>query len=588
MTTTTGSFNVARPPIAAPNEPAAFCAGSARLHNQRGQTSEMISEAWRLFGPLWKLVAAGTAISILGGLSTAWLLVTINGGLHSGGEIAWSLAGTFALLCFLSGCGTALAGAINTAVGQRIVATLRKDIALRIVRTPVAAIEHAGPHRLLVTLTSDVDTISAFLFNFATYAVALAITIGSFVYLLLISKIVFALSFVAIVIGTLVNLLSHRAWLHDFEGMRVTQDDLYQHYRAITEGAKELKMSRDRRADVVGRGLWSSIDRIALLKNRAMRRYWAADAAGATVYFVAIGILLALQHLLPISAAELSAAVIILLYAKAPVEQIASALPAFDQARVSFGRIAALAAEFLRSEPDLIVDAGARSPATTFRSLELRGVQYAFPKSDGVAPFVLGPVNLTIASGEMVFIVGANGSGKTTLIKLLLGLYEPKAGEVLFNGTRVTPSTRDDYRQLFSAIFADYFLFESPPANRFLWRDYRPLIEKMEIAHKVTMNENQLSILDLSAGQRKRLALVYTYLENRPVLVTDEWAADQDPAFRRIFYEELLPDLKRQGKTLIVISHDDRFFAIADRVLRMKDGQLVEDTGCETRRSAAR
>src|SRR5262249_25238012 len=101
----------------------------------------MIWEAWRLFGPLWKLVALGAAIGIVGGLSTAWLLVTINRGLHSGGQMAWSLVVTFALLCVLSGCGTALAGAINTVVGQRIIAILRKDIAARIVRTPVAAIE---------------------------------------------------------------------------------------------------------------------------------------------------------------------------------------------------------------------------------------------------------------------------------------------------------------------------------------------------------------------------------------------------------------------------------------------------------------
>jgi putative ATP-binding cassette transporter len=557
------------------------------LHNQRGRTSDMISEGWRLFGPLWKLIALGTAIGILGGLSTAWLLVTINSGLHAGGKIAWSLAGTFALLCFLSGCGTALAGGINTALGQKIVAILRKDIASRIVRTPIAVIESAGPHRLLVTLTSDVETISAFLFSFAGYTVAIAITIGSFAYLFLISKIVFAVSFVAIVIGTVVYILSHRAWVREFEGMRVAHDDLYKQYRAITEGAKELKMSRDRRADVVGLRLWGSIDRIASLKNRAMQRFWVADAAGSTIYFVAIGVLLAFQHELLISAAQLSGAVIILLYAKAPVEQIASALPAFDQARISIGRIAALAAQFHRFEPNLVVDAVIPSQSRTFRSLELRGVQYAFPKNGSLEPFALGPINLTISSGEMVFIVGDNGSGKTTLLKLLLGLYEPKTGEVLLDGTRITPSTRDDYRQIFSAIFSDYFLFESLPGNCFLSRDYLPLLEKMEIAHKVTMNENQISMLDLSAGQRKRLALVYTYLENRPVLVTDEWAADQDPTFRRIFYEELLPDLKRQGKTLIVISHDDRFFGIADRILRMKDGQLIEDRSFATRQPMA-
>ena len=141
-------------------------------------------------------------------------------------------------------------------------------------------------------------------------------------------------------------------------------------------------------------------------------------------------------------------------------------------------------------------------------------MRYTYPENESRAPFVLGPVNLKIASGEIVFIVGSNGSGKTTLLKLLLGLYEPQSGEVLVDSACVTPSTRDDYRQLFSVIFSDYFLFDSVPGNSLLLQDYLALLEKMEIAHRVSVTGNQLSIDNLSSGQRKRLALVHTYLEN--------------------------------------------------------------------------
>lgn len=547
------------------------------MNDKGGQPKEALREAWRLFGPLWKLMTWGALIGVLGGLSTAWLLIIVNQGLHSGTSIPWSLLATFCILCVLSGCGSAIAGAVNTVIGQQIVSRLRKDIARRIVRSPIAAIEAAGSHRLLTTLTSDVDTISAFLFNFAGYAVALAIALGSFVYLFLVSRLVFLLSLIAVAIGVLINIRSHRTWISDFEKVRVEQDELYKLYRAVTEGNKELKMNRPRRGHIVGHKLFQVIDRIALLKNRAMRLYWISDAAGSTIYFVVIGLLLAIRHELPISDAELSGAVIILLYAKAPIEQIAGALPVFDQARISCWRIAALSAEIERPEPGIdLLNSAPISSQQLLRSIELRDVCYEFPPKAGVAPFRLGPINLRIAAGEMIFVVGDNGSGKTTLLKLLLGLYEPQRGELLLDGAPITTHSRDEYRQLFSVIFSDYFLFDSLSSPSSFPQGCVSFLEKLEIAHKVSLSDELHSIEALSTGQKKRLALVHAFSENRSVLVTDEWAADQDPTFRRVFYEEILPDLKSQGKTLIVISHDDRYFDVADRVIVLSDGKLNE------------
>ena len=179
--------------------------------------------------------------------------------------------------------------------------------------------------------------------------------------------------------------------------------------------------------------------------------------------------------------------------------------------------------------------------------------------------------------GEILFIVGENGSGKTTLIKLILGLYPPQTGTLFLDGAPVTDETRDAYRQHFSAVFFDYYLFDdlvlpagADPAAADAY------LETLDLAHKVTIQDGAFSTVDLSAGQRKRLALVQAYLEGRPVLVLDEWAAEQDPTFRRLFYTRLLPDLKREGRTLIVISHDDRYFDAADRVIHLNNGAIVE------------
>jgi len=185
-------------------------------------------------------------------------------------------------------------------------------------------------------------------------------------------------------------------------------------------------------------------------------------------------------------------------------------------------------------------------------------------------------LNLTIHQGEIVFIVGGNGSGKTTLAMLLLGLYEPEMGSIVLNGTSVNEANLDKYRQYFSAVFSDFHLFE-----QLLGTDRHDLsvqatryVEILNMAHKVKVVDGKFSTINLSTGQRKRLALVSSYLEDRPIYLFDEWAADQDPVFKRIFYTELLPDLKVRGKTILVITHDDAYFSCADRIIKLEDGHL--------------
>jgi putative ATP-binding cassette transporter len=273
----------------------------------------------------------------------------------------------------------------------------------------------------------------------------------------------------------------------------------------------------------------------------------------------------------------LSGFVLVLLYMKSPVQQLVAALPVIGRAQVAFKRIADLSAQFANPEPHLAIE-GPDVAQPPVERIVLRDVRYAFPAVPGSKPFELGPVDLEVNRGEILFIVGENGCGKTTLIKLLLGIYEPQCGEVLLNGNPITADRRDDYRQLFSAIFFDYYLFgDVLPAHTPAPREIDHYLERLDIAHKVVLSNGAFSTTDLSAGQRKRLALIQVYLERRPIAVFDEWAAEQDPTFRRIFYEELLPDLRRQGKTLVVVSHDDRYFHVADRCIRVDGGRLVVD-----------
>lgn len=535
----------------------------------------LFREIIRLLRPLLWVMAPATVLGAVSGLATAWLLATVNNGLHAPEGLTTGLLLQFAGLCALSIGGDAVAGIGNSIVGQKVIATLRKDISARILRAPLALVEQRRNHRLLTVLTNDVDMVSAFTFSFSGYVIALAITIGGFAYLALLSPGVFFVSAAAIAIGVAINLYSKRGWLRDYEGVRNAQDDLQKQYRAITEGAKELRLNRERSEQVHAELLSGAANRIADLKIRAMRRFWSANAANAGLFFVVIGILLAAQRPMGLSATVVSGAVLVLLYVKGPIDQAVSALPALGQAQIAFRRIAALTADF--SEPESAPPAVGQAADEPMRTIELRAVRYAFPAEDGGTSFELGPIDLTLRAGEALFIVGDNGSGKTTLIKLLLGLYTPTSGAVLLNGQPLRDADLQAYRQRFSAVFADYYLFDDLlAADAHLVERARDYLRKLELGRRVQIRDGAFTTTDLSTGQRKRLALVHAYLEQRPIMMFDEWAADQDPAFRRVFYTELLPDLKRQGKTLIVISHDDRYFDAADRIVQLRDGKIVE------------
>ncbi|MBK5304633.1 MULTISPECIES: cyclic peptide export ABC transporter [Gammaproteobacteria] len=542
--------------------------------NSRGAISEVLS----LLKPFRVVVVLSIMLGMLGGLSITALLATINNALNGEGSPPASVLVTFVSLCVLALVASTLSDIGTNHVGQRIIAGLRKSLGEKVLLAPIEQIERYRSHRLIPVLTHDVDTVSSFAFSFAPLAIAFTVTLGCLSYLAYLSLPMFALLLVALVIGTVVQYVARAKGIKGFEAAREAEDELQKHYSAIAAGAKELRIHRPRRQRMFSQRIEGTADYICNTHIRSINTFVVAKTFGSMLFFVVIGLALALQSFwLGTDKAVLSGFVLVLLYMKGPLEYLVITLPVVSRANIAFKRIADLAEQFSSPEPHLLLS-DKNTPKTVVEHLELRDVHYAFPPVDGSKPFTLGPVNLSIAQGEIVFIVGENGGGKTTLIKLLLGLYAPQGGEIILNGSPVLASNRDDYRQLFTTIFADYFLFdELVQGDQQVPEDANRYLERLEIAHKVSIRDGAFSTTDLSTGQRKRLALLNAWLEERPVLVFDEWAADQDPVFRRIFYTELLPELKYLGKTIIVISHDDRYFDVADQLVRMEAGQVISE-----------
>jgi len=309
-----------------------------------------------------------------------------------------------------------------------------------------------------------------------------------------------------------------------------------------------------------------------------MAIYTAAASWGQTLVFVVIGLVLfLLPAVMPVSHQALTGYTITLLYLMTPLQLIMNTAPNIARANISLNRVEELGISLEARGVE-----GKSPPSMGHRSwehLELVSVTHSYHVENDDNGFILGPIHMALSPGELVFITGGNGSGKTTLAKLLTGLYIPESGELRLNGEPITDENREDYRQHFSAVFSDFHLFDSLLGLEYPDLDDRArgYLTKLLLDKKVKINSGLFSTIELSQGQRKRLALLIAYLEDRPIYLFDEWAADQDPMFKEVFYYQILPELKSRGKTVIVISHDDRYYHLADRLIRLELGKIEYD-----------
>jgi putative pyoverdin transport system ATP-binding/permease protein len=541
----------------------------------KSDSRDLIRYAWRLLRPYWKLAAFATALGFVNSFAAVWLLSIIDAQLHASEPATLGVLLAFLALLIAMFVGEFGAGVGHSFVGQDVISDVRTDLVRKIILAPIDQLEQTEKHRLIAALTADVGRISGFTRGLAFFIVALCETAGCAVYMAYLSWPMFC---AAALVGFLnyvgvrqASRLAHARYAEE----RRAVDSIQKAYGGLVDGAKELRLNRRRRYRFFHDQIATDIKRIRSSTNRAEVGFQLGVALDSASFFVIAGALIGLSTW--IDKAELAQFILILMYVKGPAGQIVFSLPTFDQSLISFKNVAELSQRLRQSEQGLLASQDDSRTLGAFESLEARDLRFAFPAKEDVRPFVLGPINLRVNAGETIFIVGENGSGKTTLIKLLLGIYPPMDGRILLNGASIGDANRDDYRQYFSAIFFDFYLFERllgiDAADE---DDVRAHLARLDIAHKTSFHDGAFSTLDLSTGQRKRLALIATYLEDRPVVVLDEWAAEQDPTFRRIFYREMLPEMNRKGKTLIVVSHDDRYFDVADRILEIKDGKIVE------------
>ncbi|MDJ0838407.1 MAG: cyclic peptide export ABC transporter [Acidobacteriota bacterium] len=527
------------------------------------------------------LVILAMFAGMVTGATNTVLIGFINTALDKQGSVPSSLIWGFAGVCLLLPISRVVAQVLLTSLTQQAVFDLRMKLSRQILSSPLRRLEKHGPSKLLAILTNDIGAISGALANIPFLCMNLTIIISGLVYL-------FYLYFEA-GIGVLVAMIlavgiyakiNNIARFH-FNQARQKQDTLFEHFEGITSGTKELKLHKKRREAFLNELLRETA--MAFRKGNVMGNAWYAGA-GSLGQFMFFSIMGTLVFLLPEISPDITPSVLrgytmVLLYLTLPLDALTQVVPALQMAVISLQRVNELGLSLREADAGgqketLKVDTQEFGPE--WQKLQCKDLIHSYNTKDDEKAFTLGPINLQFTPGELVFLVGGNGSGKTSLSKILLGLYTPSEGELLLDGVPIVQENRDNYRQMFTSIFADFYLFES-----LLGIDHPRLdekateyLERLQLSRKVQIKDGTLSNLNLSQGQRKRLALLTAYLEDRPIYLFDEWAADQDPYFKGIFYHSLLPELKQRGKTVFVISHDDHYYDVADRIIKLDYGQV--------------
>lgn len=455
--------------------------------------------------------------------------------------------------------------------GQNFIFKMQRRVVKQILDTPLLKVAKVGKARILASLGSDVRNISFGLLRLPDFLQSSILILCTSAYLCYLSPQIFTLCAIwIIVVFTINNFLMMKVYSY-FRKARENDDALQNNYQNILDGHKELLINRYRaklyyedefesnarskkKNSTLGNlfnNLSSNFTNVALLALVGMEFYLALEFKWASV-------------------AEATTIALSILFLRTPLVSMIGSFPTLLLAKIALDKIAKLELD------DYKEHFGKTNFIKDWRQISFKNTSFSYDDN-----FHLNPVNLDLKKGELIFLIGKNGSGKSTFCMLLTGLFKPSEGEIFVDDMKIDDDNLDIYRSLVSAVFSDFHLFTKTLAKE-KFADEEKItswLEFLELKGKTRVEDHELVLTKLSTGQKKRLAMLIALLEERDILVLDEWAADQDPVFRRFFYKKLLPLLKEQGKTIFAITHDDAYFDSADRIFLAEGGNISELKG---------
>ena len=522
-------------------------------------------------------------MSALGGVSNAAILTAINTGAGAADDAnhgsLWA-ATLFVIALFIYFKTQVYISTTITAEIEAIIHKLRVRLMDYVRRSELLAVEEIGRSRIIAAITSD-SAILTQASNMLTFSIQGPVLIGFVaIYVAYLSFAAFVLSAVILLTAGTIFHFKSRHLTAERAKASAQERQMFDRIADFIDGFKEIRLSRPR-SDALFDDTVAVSRTAANIKIRAQSETFKQIASTQGYMYILLGaiVFVAPQFSDALGGASIAKITAALLYVIGSCFSLVQTIPILMNANAAADRIAQLEGALRASvstEGDEVV------APTHFEKIEMQGIKFTYKDKFSDTAFHIGPIDFTLRSGELLFITGGNGSGKSTFLRVLAGLYHPQTGEILLDGKRINKATRDEYRELFSAIFYDYHLFrrlygiaEPDPG------ELAKLLTQFRLEDKTGLTKiGEFKTLDLSGGQRRRLALIVSLLEKRPIMLLDEWTAEQDPEYRRKFYDELLPEMMRAGKTIVVITHDDRYLDelhLPARRIHMEEGRIVEE-----------
>ncbi|WP_254068571.1 cyclic peptide export ABC transporter [Brevibacillus sp. 7WMA2] len=512
-------------------------------------------------------------LSIVSGFGNAFIIFIVNEAFVRTNNLVNGLLFYFIIGIFMYVVSQKVLRSRLVTLTNQLVYEKRMELVDKLLQTSFSSLEQIEQGRIQATLNNDTEVISRAINIIITCVTNLITLVCCFIYLGVMNFYAFVLS--ALIIGLvaaiyyLIGEKANKLW----EKTRDIQNVFFKFISDMTSGSKELTLHRRKREEF----------HLAVQESCAEYRDKRAEGdlkfanvfiIGELLFIIVIGCVVFIfpEIFKQMDVDMLRNYVFVFLYMTGPVNGLLNGLPQIVMIRISWKRITNMIQELAlakdKEQDKVILSESVKQPIR----MVVTDVSYDYEAQEERG-FSVGPINFEFASGEIIFITGGNGSGKSTLAKLLTGLYAPVKGEISINGSKVTHAQLNQY---YSAIFGDFHLFDRLYGIDFMQneKEIERYLEVLELQDKVKVENGVFSTTKLSTGQKKRLALLITYLEDRPICLFDEWAADQDPEYRRFFYQVLLPDMKQKGKCIIAITHDDQYFHIADKVIKMDAGQM--------------
>ncbi len=453
---------------------------------------------------------------------------------------------------------------------------LRMQLINRLRHADLWKLENFGQSRLFGSITQSCKIISSNSHYLAMASRSVILTVTILLYIATVSLFTFFLLTFLLIAAAAVYYRLGLSVEKCQADLASDESKLFECVSDLLDGFKEQRLS-SAHSRALGDDFGKLSTHTVTTRSELHRQSWSQFVFGETMVHVMLGLVVFIVPIYsPAVTKELVKISAAILFMIAPIFGLMQSLTVLRAAKAAANSMMELEEE-LKALEEQASDSEHDTIPENFSVIRMANIEFSFPSQSGESSFTMGPLNVEIKRGEIIFVTGGNGSGKSTFIKLLTGLYHPVRGILKIDNRVISFDMLSNYRALIAPVFSDFHLFSQlygiEKIDKLAAED---LLNWMEMEHISGIKGNRFTRTNLSTGQRKRLALVAALLEAKPILVLDEWAADQDSIFRKKFYHELLPELQRRGLTIIAVTHDDRYFDAADRILHLEEGRITE------------